>query len=132
MDTYKYELQLQVKDAVHAECLYHIELTENEEDDLEQLKQKIATEKLDIREKIQNQLDRRITLDLLKEILETWMENILEGQFSTILTREISLISPEDLENIVEDGPEDELPDFLPPDPQDIDVHLTLLLPLNF
>lgn len=138
MNTYKYELQLQVKDAINSDCLYHIELTENEEDDPEQLRQKIEGEKSDIREKIQKQLDhklvppRRIPIEVLDEIIKTWMENILEGQFLTILTREIPTISNEDLENITEDGPEDELPDFLPPDPQDIDVRLNLLLPLNF
>jgi hypothetical protein len=138
MDTYKYELQLQVKDFINSDCLYYIELTQNEEDDPEQLRQKIEQNKSNIREDIQNQLDqklvppRRLTRPVLNEILETWMENILEGQFLTILTRELQIISAEDLENIVEDGPAYELPDFLPPDPQEIDVRLALLLPLNF
>ena len=101
-DTYQYELRLQVKDAINSDCLYQIELTENEEDDPEQLRQKIESKKSDIYEKIQKQYrhlvpPRRILMYDLEQILETWMENILEGQFLTILTRDIPILISEDL-----------------------------------
>jgi hypothetical protein len=136
METYEYTLQLQLKGAPGSYCSYNIELTENEEDNPDQLKQKIDQEHPLIFDKFKQDLNqlkppRRITGHILKQVLETWMENILEGQFATFIERDLPIFEKEDLENITEDGPEHELPEFLFPDRQDINIKLALAFPLN-
>jgi hypothetical protein len=135
METYKYNLQLQLKGAPGSYCSYDIELTENEEDNPDQLRHKIEQEHPLIFDEFKQQLNklkppRRITGYLLEQVLETWMENILEGQFATFIERDLPIFSAEELENITEDGPEVQLPEFLFPDPQTISINLALSFPL--
>jgi hypothetical protein len=118
-------------------CKCEINLAKEEECDATKLKQKLDQERESIGATLQQQADRylqpprRISSEFLDKLFKDWAREIGEGQFETMLTRDLPVMTNSDLDKLEENGYK-EIPQFIPPDISDIEPIIGVLPPLDF
>lgn len=136
----KYELSLSIKGTSAPEYQCEMMLDEAEESNKAQLERRFQQEREKIRETLQRHVDRYVKPprgvgnDFLTDVLQAWMREIREGQFTTTITRDLPVMTNDEIDKLEDDGyrilPEDL--EFIPPDINDIEPTIGVLPPLNF
>lgn len=140
MPPQKYELFLSIKGTSAPECQYEIMLDEDEENNKAKLELKFQQERDKIRGTLQTYVDRNVNPprgvgnEFLNEVLQSWMREISEGFRTTMLTRDLPVLTNDEIDKLDDDGyrilPEDLK--FIPPDINDIEPTIGALPPLDF
>lgn len=136
----KYELSLSIKGTSAPEYQCEMMLDEAEESNKAQLERRFQQEREKIRKTLQRHVDRYVKPprgvgnDFLTDVLQAWMREIREGQFTTTITRDLPVMTNDEIDKLEDDGyrilPEDL--EFIPPDINDIEPTIGVLPPLNF
>ena len=136
----KYELSLSIKGTSAPEYQCEMMLDVDEESNKVKLERRFQQEREKIRETLQRYVDRYVKPprgvgnDFLTDVLQAWMREIREGQFTTTITRDLPVMTNDEIDKLEDDGyrilPEDL--EFIPPDINDIEPTIGVLPPLNF
>jgi hypothetical protein len=136
----KYELFLSIKGTSAPEYECEIMLDVEEESNKAKLELKFQQERDKIRETLQAYVDRHVEPprgvgnEFLNDVLQAWMREIGEGQFTTILTRDLPVLTNDEIDKLEDDGYRvlPEALEFIPPDINDIEPTIGVLPPLDF